>query len=107
MNSSMDCLIVGYNDVDLSGQIESLYRMREYSGGYQNNLTNTVKIGGQPTTYMSLLNRVLDRAGKPHEDLHVSRMPSLGAWYLYNYLRRNGYTARVINSFTHDRQELV
>jgi p-methyltransferase len=98
---------VGYNDVDLSGQVESLYRMREYSGGYQNILTNTVQIGGQALTYMSLLNRVLDRAGKPHEDLHVSRMPSLGAWYLYNYLRRNGYAARVINSFTHDRQELV
>jgi p-methyltransferase len=102
----LDCLVVGYNDVDLLGQVESLYHMRKHSGGYQNILTNTVSFDGRRHTYMSLLNRVLREAGQPDADLHVAKMPSLGAWYLFNYLVKNGYSADVINSFNHDRQIL-
>lgn len=102
----LDCVIVGYHDVDF-GSVEARARTaRVYSGAYDNLKTNSVRIGGRRITYMDLLNRTLERATGRNPRLHVGELPNLASCYLKSFLRRRGFAADVVNFFTRENERL-
>jgi radical SAM superfamily enzyme YgiQ (UPF0313 family) len=103
MDANLDCLVLGYHDVELDRIAAESYSMREWSGAYENVRANSVIFDGQRISYMDLLNKVLEASRGANPGLHVARMPSLGAWYLASFLRKAGYRAEIVNFFSHER----
>jgi hypothetical protein len=59
---NLDCIIIGHNDLDFHSIENDLVRTQHYSGAYADLKMNTVDYHVERMPYMSLLNRVLDKA---------------------------------------------
>lgn len=107
VSSGLDCILVGYNDIDLGWVDEELKPLRNVSGGYRHFRSNTVVMDGKRRHYTDLLNRVLTEAtGRPHA-LHVARTPSLPCLILKSFLAARGLRSEIVNFFNQDSQQLV
>lgn len=102
----LDCLIVGYNDVDFRRRMENLKVSRLTSAGFNALHLQSLPVNGQRLTYMEVLNEALKIATDRDYALHIGDLPSLGAWYLRTFLAKNGYRADVINLFNKDKERL-
>lgn len=107
MNTDLDCVIVGYNDRDFRGRLAAVRGVRGVSGAYESMRLQSVPFRDERITYMELMNSALTRAWGRDVGLHIGKIPSLGAWYLWNFLTKNGYRAHTINSFNADHDEFV
>ncbi|HEX8620260.1 MAG TPA: radical SAM protein [Thermoanaerobaculia bacterium] len=106
-NSELDCILVGYNDIDLGWVDAELKPVRHASGGYRHFRSNTLVIDGKRRHYTDLLNRTLTEAtGRPHA-LHVARTPSLPCMILKSFLAARGLHSEIVNFFNHDSERLV
>jgi radical SAM PhpK family P-methyltransferase len=102
----LDCVIIGHNDVDFELVQADLKKTREYSGAYNDLMSNSLNFRGQRTTYMNLLNAALETATGQKHNLHVCELPHLGSAYLKSFLKRRGFDAEIVNSFTYGKQRL-
>jgi p-methyltransferase len=106
-NSDLDCVLVGYNDIDLGWVDDELKPVRHASGGYRHFRSNTLVIDGKRRHYTDLLNRTLtDATGRQHA-LHVARTPSLPCMILKSFLASRGLHSEIVNFFNHDSDRLV
>lgn len=106
-SSDIDCILIGYNDIDLGWVDEELRPLQNVSGGYRHFRANTLVVDGKRRHYTDLLNRTLTRAtGRPHA-LHVARTPSLPCMILKTFLARRGLRSEIVNFFNHDSQRLL
>jgi len=103
----LNCVIVGYNDVNFNRLAVKQKRMESTSGAYHEIKANSALIRGERYTYMDLINQAILRAQGQDPRLNVFEAPSLGAFYLKNYLRLKGYNAEVVNFFNYDKQKLA
>jgi p-methyltransferase len=101
--AQLDCVIVGYNDVDFGKFAARQKRMESTSGAYHEIKTNSVLVEGRRITYMDLLNRVVERVSGADPRLSAFDAPSLGAYYLASFVRSRGLTAEVVNFFNADQ----
>lgn len=103
----LDCIVIGYNDVDLRWVDDELKPLRHASGGYRHFRSNSVVLDGQRLHYTDLLNRALTEAtGRPHA-LHVAQTPSLACCILKSFLAQRGLRVEIVNFFNADRDRLV
>lgn len=106
-SGDIDCVLIGYNDIDLSWVDEELKPLRNASGGYRHFRSNTVQIDGKRRHYTDLLNRSLtDATGVPHS-LHVAKTPSLACCILKSFLAGMGLRSEIVNFFNSDRDRLA
>jgi p-methyltransferase len=103
MLSSIDCVIVGYNEGSLTEQLERTAPLRAHSGGYKQLLVNSVRFNGRRMRYFELLNETVRAATGVPGRYHVAKLPSLGVYYLTNYLRAHGVSAEYVNFFNEER----
>jgi hypothetical protein len=54
LSTPLDCVIVGYNDVDFGEFAARQKRMESTSGAYHEVKTNSILVDGQRITYMDL-----------------------------------------------------
>ena len=105
--TSLDCIVVGYNDQDFS-QVEQRHRsVAPHSGIYNHIVTNSVRYGGERIVYMELLNRVVAEATGQAPGLHICELPNLGVYYLASFLRRRNYNVAIVNFFNAEKQLLI
>ena len=104
MTSPIDCVIVGYNDIDFGIFAADQKKMSRYSGAYHEVLTNSVLVQGRRTTYMDLINHAVERATGRNPRLNSFAAPLLGVCYLQSYLARRGFAVESINFFTGDQE---
>jgi p-methyltransferase len=102
-NERLDCVVVGYNDVDFGKFAARQKRMESTSGAYHEVKTNSILINGERITYMEFLNRVSGRLMGFDPHLSAFDAPSLGAYYLASFVRQRGLSAEVVNFFNHDQ----
>jgi radical SAM PhpK family P-methyltransferase len=106
-HTDLDCVIVGYNDLDFS-QVEQRHReTAEHSGAYNHVVTNSVRYRGQRVAYMELLNRVMAEATGQRPQLHVCELPNLGVYQLASFLRQRDYSVGIVNFFNEQKQRFV
>ncbi len=101
--SNLDCIIVGYHNVELAEMIQALDGTRQYSGAYHALISNSVPYDGKRLTYFDLLNQVLTQATGRDHHWHVSQLPNLAACYLKSFLNRRQLNVEIINYFTQEK----
>ena len=104
---NLDCIIIGHNDLDFHSIENDLVRTQHYSGAYADLKMNTVDYHGERMPYMSLLNRVLDKATGVTNNLHLCELPHLGAVYLKSFLCKRGFKVEIINFFNAEKERLL
>jgi len=102
----LDCVLIGYNDVDFDVFAAKQKRMAKQSGGYHEIKTNSLIHEGKRLTYMAFLNEVIARATGKDPELNVFEAPALGACCLRNHLQKQGFEAEVVNFFNYDKAKL-
>lgn len=103
----LDCVIIGYNDVDTGAMAARLRTTTKYSGAYRNYETNTAPVAGGRVPYMTLLNQaVAEASGRPSR-LHVADLPNLAVTYLASFLRRRDLRVELINFFNGEQERLI
>ncbi|HYJ84950.1 MAG TPA: PhpK family radical SAM P-methyltransferase [Pyrinomonadaceae bacterium] len=106
-NQKLNCVIIGYNDIDFATSAASQKRTESISGAYQEIKTNSVLLQGKRYTYMEIINQAIARAQGSNPHLNVFEAPSLGSFYLKNFLHNKGLRAEVVNFFNYDKEKLV
>lgn len=103
----LDCIIVGFNEVDFNEFAQSQQKFAHVSAAYSELKTNSVLHGAERRTYMDLLNVVLsDSRGRPSH-LNAFKMPSLGVAYLTSFLRRRGFAVGFVNFFNSEMDDFA
>jgi len=103
--AKLDCVVVGYNDIDFTSRLGRLKASRLTSGGFDALHLQSLPYDGKRLPYMEVMNEALRIANRRDADLHIGKIPSLGSWYLWNYLVTNRYTSKVINFFDTQKEE--
>lgn len=105
--TGLDCILVGFNEVDFAEFSNDQKQFAETSGGYSELETNSVLLGSQRVTYMDLLNRVrTTQTGEPSA-LSAFKMPSLGVAYLASFLFNRGFEVGIVNYFNAERDRFA
>jgi radical SAM PhpK family P-methyltransferase len=103
----LDCILIGYNEVDLESLIKSRKSMARGSGVFRELMTNTVQIGGTWMHYMDLLNIILNKNTDQCIDFHLMEMPNLGVCYLESFLSKRGHQVESIGIYNNQKDRLV
>jgi radical SAM PhpK family P-methyltransferase len=101
----IDCIVVGYNDINFQAFAEDQRRMAQYSGAYHEIVTNSVLLDGRRSTYMELINHGLERASGVNPHLNAFAAPSLGVCYLKSFLCRRGFRVETVNFFNQQKEK--
>jgi len=105
--STPDCILVGYNDVDLGWVDAEIMPYAAISGGYRHFNANTVQFQGKRRHFTDLLNVGLSAERGTPQYLHVAETPNLACCILKSFLESKGLHAEIVNFFNKDQERLV
>jgi radical SAM PhpK family P-methyltransferase len=105
--STLDCIVVGYNDIDFAQQLKAQKLGEKYSGGYRSSKINSLIYRGERITYTNLLNQVMAQATGVNPDLNVFKLPNLAVCYLKSYLSRRGLNIDIVNFFNSEKDRFA
>src|SRR5215213_10819026 len=111
---SLDCVVIGYNEIPFDRYESFLRNYGEDSEAYRDLKFSFVDLDGQKLDYMGLLNYAYTQARaelglRPvaREEFLSGDIPNLAAVYLTNFLRNHGCQAQYINLFQHEKEKLI
>lgn len=104
---NLDCIIIGYNDIDFDAYASRQKRMAKHSGGYHEVKTNSLFLNGKRKTYMDVINHSISMGTGSDPHLSVFEAPALGACYLKNALDQQNFGTEVINFFNYEKDRLA
>jgi radical SAM PhpK family P-methyltransferase len=104
-NTNLDCILVGYNDLDFNAFAAKQKEMESHSGAYHEIKSNSLILHGKRMTYMELLNHAITRATGQNPHLNVFEAPSLGVCYLKSYLQKRHFEVEIVNFFNYDLEK--
>jgi p-methyltransferase len=113
MKSSLDCVVIGYNEVPFTEYERFLRTYGEDAEAYRDLKFSFVDLGEKKLDYVGLMNLVASRAanGNGHapvqEPFKSGEIPNLAAAYLTTFLRRKGFQARYVNLFQYEKDRLL
>jgi radical SAM PhpK family P-methyltransferase len=102
----LNCVIIGYHEVDFNIFAAKQRKMERTSGGYHEVKANSILLNGTRYTSMDFLNYAIERTQAVNPRLNVFEAPSLGAFYLSSFLQSQGLRTEVVNFFTFQKQRL-
>jgi radical SAM PhpK family P-methyltransferase len=103
----IDCIIIGYNEVEFNELAHKQKQFMNRSGAYSELKTNSVLLDGKRCTYIELLNSVLAKATGTPWNLNPFEMPNLGVAYLASFLQRRNFSVEFVNFFNFGRSKLA
>ena len=112
-NRTLDCVVIGYNEVPFAGYESFLRNFGEESEAYRDLKFSFVNVGGRKMDYIGLMNHAAGLAKNggeavaPHDEYKSGEIPNLAAAYLSNFLRRRGHRARYVNLFQYEKERLI
>ncbi|CAM2010572.1 radical SAM protein [Acanthopleuribacter pedis] len=109
MNAStpLDCILVGYNDIDFNDFSARQKATEHRAGGYHEVKTNSILQDGRRVTFMEVLNDMIVEATGNDPKLNVFEAPALGAHYLCSYLNTRGLNVDLVNFFNRDQAKFA
>ena len=105
--STLDCIVVGYNEIDFGQHLKRQKPGEKYSGGYRSSKANSLIYQGERITYTKLLNEIMTRATGEKHDLNVFKQPNLAVCYLKSYLSRRGLNIEIVNFFNSEKERFA
>lgn len=112
-HDQLDCVVVGYNEIPFERYESFLRQYGEDTEAYRDLQFSFVNLGGKKLDYPGLLNYVVGLAGDgagpldPKEQIKSGDVPNLAAVYLANFLRKRGFSAKYINLFQFEKEQLI
>jgi hypothetical protein len=110
MKKTIDCLLIGHNEMDFDEYEESIAKMGLNSGAYRDLEKNFIRYNNRPYHISDVFNIFCCS----HEDSPTHFKPitmgenfSLTIAYLGTYLNRSGITFDYINAFREEKEELA
>ncbi len=100
----LDCIVVGFNNIDFGRFAESQKTLGVSSGAYRQIQANSVFLDGRRVSTIDLLNQTLSAARGVPVELSPFEAPNLAVCYLASYLRRRGLAAGIVNYFNKERE---
>jgi p-methyltransferase len=104
-NTPIDCILVGYNDMDFERFATLQKEMADHSGAYHEIKANSLIFQGRRVTYMDLINHAITLATGQNPHLNVFEAPLQGICYLTSYLKKKDFDVEVINFFTYEKEK--
>jgi p-methyltransferase len=104
---TLDCIIIGYNDVPFSRLADKHKPLQKYSATYNELKTNSVLVGGERKNYMELLNHVIEQSRGVNPHFNAFELPNLGASYLTSFLHQRDFAVELVNFYNYGRQRLI
>lgn len=104
---TIDCIIIGYNDLDYSATLEEAKMTEAFSGFYWSLTAQSAEYMGQRISYDELLNKYLAQNTGKESNLNICQVPNLGVCYLYSYLKKRNFNVEYVNFFTHEKQRFA
>ncbi|MEE8525397.1 MAG: hypothetical protein V3T72_15780, partial [Thermoanaerobaculia bacterium] len=95
----IDCIVVGYHDIDFQGYVNTQKKMAEFNGGYRDAKHNSVLLDGRRLNFNQLLNWSIRKGTGRDPNLNIFEVPSLATTYLTSFLRRRGFNAQIVGFF--------
>ncbi len=105
--SRLDCVMVGYYDLDFQRYYDTQKEMAKYSGAYRDAKHNSVCVDGRRVTYMDLLNLSVERASGHNPNFNTFEVPSLGVNYLTSFLRRRQLAVESVSFVNFERERFA
>ena len=108
----LDSVIIGYNEIPFERYENFLRKYGVESEAYRDLKFSFVEIAGKKLDYPGLMNHVLSLSSQREpgstnrQEFKSGDIPSLGAAYLTNFLKRRGFEARYINLFQQEKDLL-
>ena len=106
-DTTIDCIIVGYNDVSFSSLWNEAKKFAAFSGRYRALMSESVEYEGQRIPYNVLLNEYWTHKNGKGSNLHVCNIPNLAICYLSSYLKKRNFNIEFVNFFTEEKQRLA
>ena len=114
MSSTLDCVVIGYNEVPFEHYERFLRNYGEDAEAYRDLKFSFVDLGDKKLDYVGLMNHVgsLARGGNGHslsvsDEFKSGDIPNLAAVYLTTFLKRKGFEARYVNLFQYEKDRLL
>jgi len=111
--NSLDCIVIGYNELPFEQYEHFLSNYGEESEAYRDLKFSFIDIEGKKLDYPGLLNYAIGLARSDPGGLSLDNslksgdIPNLAAVYLTNFLRKKGYESRYINLFQYEKEKLI
>jgi radical SAM PhpK family P-methyltransferase len=110
MKKTIDCLIIGHNEMDFSDYQGKIRKMDGNNGAYRDLNLEYTWYNNQPHTISDIFNLFYYNHHSPGNDMKPltnGENFSAAIAYLGTYLHRKGLTFDYINSFQDDKEELI
>jgi radical SAM PhpK family P-methyltransferase len=104
--STLDCVVIGYNDPPFEAYEQLLRQYGEDSEAYRDLRLSFIELDGRKLNYVDLLNHFARLAGNGGGYIS-GEIPNLAAAYLTSFLRRRGLRAEYINLFQNEKEKLA
>lgn len=100
MTTTLDCLVVGYHDMDFSLHERMVVGKGPRSAEYNIFRKDHVRIADRALPYLDVFNYFLNRGrGRDESFYHVAEVPNAAASYLVSNLRRLGLDAAFVSHY--------
>lgn len=110
MKSTIDCLIIGHNEMDFETYEKTVRQMGINSGAYRDLNLNFIRYNHKPYTASETFNRFCleeNAPGIPVKPVNMLDTFSATIPYLGTYLHKRGFTFDYIHSFQGEKEELA
>lgn len=110
MEKTIDCLIIGHNEMEFTEYQKTIKKMGINSGAYRDLNLNFIRYNEKSYTISEILNIFYNQDKDTSDSIkafHVSESFSAAIAYLGTYLHRRGFTFDYVNSFQYFRAELA
>lgn len=105
--SKIDCIVVGYHDINFQTYATAQKKMSRFSGAYRDVKHNSFLMNGRRITSMDLLNQTLTKTTGRDPKLSVFEVPSLGVTYLTSFLRRRHFNVEMVSFFNFQKEKFA
>lgn len=103
---TLDCIIIGYNEVDYNDYASSVKPMMSSSAAYADCKTNSIFVDGKRITYMQAFNQGIEKVLGKQVNYSAFGTPGLATCYLTHFLRKKGFSVEDVNLFQIDKIRL-
>ena len=112
MEKTIDCLLIGHNEMNFTDYEYSIRRMGVNSGAYRDLNLNFIQYNNERYTLPQIFNHFYcgntstGSSGSSHTPFTLGETFSAGIAYLGSYLQRRAFTFDYVNSFQEEKEQL-
>lgn len=109
MEKTIDCLLIGHNEMDFTQYEKAIRKMGLSSGAYRDLSLNFIRYNNTPYTVSEIFNIFYyqeNNSGSSTEFFNIGESFGAAVAYLGTYLHRRGYAFDYVNSFQDNKVEL-